>query len=200
MKKEKEIIPKEEVLYPVEKILNKRKVGKIIQYEVKWKGYKKKLTWEPIENLSEVMELIEDYENSVKPKEDLKKSKRSDSVNSKPKNFLSRKRTSDFSEEREQEKSQLNSSKEFNEEANIIENDSDNEISFKAIPAKFNPSHENSQQGRTAKATKKSSDKKNETIKPLRSYHTRGNTDKLSKEESVDKILNELYIYKFYLQ
>ena len=59
--------------YIVEKILDKKKTNGIMKYKVKWEGYSEnECTWEPRENLSNVKYLIEEYENSIKPKEKIK--------------------------------------------------------------------------------------------------------------------------------
>ena len=54
----------------VEKILKKGKDknGNIL-YKIKWKGMSEtNATWEPIENLFDILPLIKDYENQIKKK------------------------------------------------------------------------------------------------------------------------------------
>lgn len=54
-------------IYEVEKIIDKRKRFGKDEYKVKWLGYKmSECTWEPVENLLNVMDEIEKYENSHK--------------------------------------------------------------------------------------------------------------------------------------
>lgn len=49
--------------YSVEKIIDKRKYKGKIQYKVKWEGYSiDECTWEPLNHLENVKDLIEDYE------------------------------------------------------------------------------------------------------------------------------------------
>merc|ERR1712187_1028957 len=52
--------------YEVEKVLNKRMVGGITEYLVKWKGWENEedRTWEPEENLKGSEKLIKKYEAS----------------------------------------------------------------------------------------------------------------------------------------
>jgi len=50
----------------VDKILNKKKVGKKILYLVKWDGYcDKDATWEPVSNLKNIKEVIREYESKT---------------------------------------------------------------------------------------------------------------------------------------
>jgi hypothetical protein len=59
--------------YIVEKVLNKRKVDGVIEYLIKWEGYEtEESTWEPIDNLKNIMNLIQDYENKEKKKQIIK--------------------------------------------------------------------------------------------------------------------------------
>ena len=54
-------------IYEVEKIIGKRYVQGKIEYKVKWLGYKMtECTWEPEENLVNVRDLIEKFENNEK--------------------------------------------------------------------------------------------------------------------------------------
>lgn len=58
------IIKKIEEEFEVEKILEKRKIGKKIEYLVKWKGYDNisDNTWESIQNLKNAMESVDEFE------------------------------------------------------------------------------------------------------------------------------------------
>jgi len=50
-------------VYEVEKILDKSFSNGKIKYLIKWVGYpKEESTWEPLENLSNILEMITDYE------------------------------------------------------------------------------------------------------------------------------------------
>merc|ERR1712032_969931 len=69
-----EILEKSQILedeYIVEKILDKKKVNGKIKYKVKWEGYDNldDCTWEPKENLKNVLYLIEEFDKSLKKKE-----------------------------------------------------------------------------------------------------------------------------------
>lgn len=56
-------------IYEVQKIIGKKIKGKTIHYKVKWKGYKAEdSTWEPIENLVNVRNLIQKYEKRIELK------------------------------------------------------------------------------------------------------------------------------------
>lgn len=62
--------------YIVEKILEKKKVGSVWKYKVKWEGYsEEECTWEPRENLKNVKYLIEEFENKNGDKKDIKNEK-----------------------------------------------------------------------------------------------------------------------------
>ena len=53
----------DEDVYEVEKILEKRLVGKRVQYLVKWEGYGiEQATWEPVSNLSNVKNIVKEFE------------------------------------------------------------------------------------------------------------------------------------------
>jgi hypothetical protein len=59
--------------YIVEKILDKKKVGSVWKYRVKWEGFpEEECTWEPKENLRNVKYLLDEFqtkqENKDKPK------------------------------------------------------------------------------------------------------------------------------------
>uniref|UniRef100_A0A915DU22 Chromo domain-containing protein n=1 Tax=Ditylenchus dipsaci TaxID=166011 RepID=A0A915DU22_9BILA len=68
----------EETLYEVEDILDSRTKDGVLEYEVKWKGYKK-TSWEPEESLVECQDVVRFFEERVK-KEKLTKSTSSNSV------------------------------------------------------------------------------------------------------------------------
>ena len=49
----------EDLFFEVENIIDSKHFGQIIKYRVNWKGYDKTDdTWEPFENIKEVMDLI----------------------------------------------------------------------------------------------------------------------------------------------
>ena len=51
-----------EEVYTVEKILDKKTIGSKVHYLVKWKGYPlSEATWEPLENLSNALDLIREF-------------------------------------------------------------------------------------------------------------------------------------------
>ena len=53
----------EEKFYTVEKILERKKVGKKTLYYVKWEGFPSEQgTWEPLQNLKNVKEMVKDFE------------------------------------------------------------------------------------------------------------------------------------------
>ncbi len=52
--------------YTVEKILAKRMNNGKIEYLIKWEGYSiKETTWEPMKNLKNVAEMIDEYEVKI---------------------------------------------------------------------------------------------------------------------------------------
>lgn len=54
----------DEKFYTVEKILEKKKVGKKTLYYVKWDGFPSDQgTWEPLQNLKNVKEMVKDFES-----------------------------------------------------------------------------------------------------------------------------------------
>jgi len=62
-------------IYEVEKIIGKRYVQGKIEYKVKWLGYKMtECTWEPEENLVNVRDLIDKFENKNEKNENQLKS------------------------------------------------------------------------------------------------------------------------------
>lgn len=53
-------------IYEVEKIIDKKNDGDTVKYLVKWEGYPiSESTWEPISNLKNVLDLIEEYEKRL---------------------------------------------------------------------------------------------------------------------------------------
>lgn len=57
LKKEKKEV------YTVERIIGKKKEGKVLKYKVLWQGFSEKdATWEPESNLENVKDLVEEYE------------------------------------------------------------------------------------------------------------------------------------------
>lgn len=77
-----------ERLYIVEKILDKKKIKGVWKYFVKWEGYsEKENTWEPFENLDNVIDMVEEFNikwsqkeenNSPKPQKLNKKASKED--------------------------------------------------------------------------------------------------------------------------
>ena len=61
----------EDDYYEVEKIVDKRKFKGKMQYFVKWKNYPSSTnTWEPMSHLKNVNDLVEEYENELKGKDE----------------------------------------------------------------------------------------------------------------------------------
>jgi hypothetical protein len=59
--------------YEVESILEKRKMGGKWKYKIKWVGYpEEQCTWEPVENLDNVQDLLEEFEANF-AKQEVKK-------------------------------------------------------------------------------------------------------------------------------
>lgn len=59
----------DEDFFSVEKILDKRVKGKRVQYLVKWEGYSEdQNTWEPLSNLRNVKDLVQEYERKLSEK------------------------------------------------------------------------------------------------------------------------------------
>jgi len=59
--------------YKVEKILNKRDIKRKLNYLVRWKKYTaEEDTWEELENLENMMDLVEDFEKEIR-KEEIRK-------------------------------------------------------------------------------------------------------------------------------
>ena len=53
-------------IYTVDKILDRKKVGKKVMYYVKWDGYSEKEgTWEPIANLKNVKDMVKEFDAQV---------------------------------------------------------------------------------------------------------------------------------------
>ena len=130
-------------VYQVEKIVGKRWKGGRVQYKVKWEGYPySQCTWEPLEHLQTVFELIDQYNESQqttskkskkeKDEEHLrKKRKKSSSVSQEEKSeesSNSRKIKSNFSEKKD---SKDNSNKEQNGIANSQDKEVDGVITIK---------------------------------------------------------------------
>ena len=76
----------EDCMYNVEKILDRRKSkNNKLLYKIKWEGYPmNQCTWEPLENLSTVSELVEEYDKSHPMKQNKKGSNKN--------NFLGKKK------------------------------------------------------------------------------------------------------------
>ena len=79
----------EEILYNIEKIIERRKRNGEYQYKIKWEGYPmSQCTWEPLKNLESAIELVEEY-NLTHPIITQKSPK---SVNKKKNIFINKKR------------------------------------------------------------------------------------------------------------
>ena len=80
-----------EKLYIIEKILDRRKKNGKFEYKIKWEGYPmNESTWEPMENLETVKELVEEYNNTHPITDKKKSSKVSHKKN--PGSFIHKKR------------------------------------------------------------------------------------------------------------
>jgi hypothetical protein len=56
------VTPEGEEEYEVERIINSRKVGRKVEFRVRWKGYRlEEDTWEPRENLSNAQDALRDF-------------------------------------------------------------------------------------------------------------------------------------------
>jgi hypothetical protein len=63
---EPEFVDEEEPAWEVESILRKRRRGRRVEYLVKWAGYPiEEATWEPLENLQNADEAIQEFEDST---------------------------------------------------------------------------------------------------------------------------------------
>ncbi len=70
------ILEGENNLYEVEKILSRRVNNGKLQYKIKWKNYPiNQSTWEPMENLTTVKEMLEDFDIKLAQEEFDKKQK-----------------------------------------------------------------------------------------------------------------------------
>src|SRR5258705_8849118 len=57
-----------DLFFDVDKIVDSKRFGKVIKYRVRWKGYDETDdTWEPLENVSKVIDLVKDFHH-LKPK------------------------------------------------------------------------------------------------------------------------------------
>ena len=94
-------------VYQVEKIVGKRWKGGKVQYKVKWEGYPySQCTWEPLENLQTVIELIDQYNESQQTtSKKVKKDNEEDYLHKKRKNS-----GSDAHEEKKEKKTDKESS------------------------------------------------------------------------------------------
>ena len=73
----------EEEQYEVEEILEKKKVGGKWKYKIKWVGYSvDQCTWEPMENLDNVLEMLAEFEADWTRKEEMKIEKKPSLKNS----------------------------------------------------------------------------------------------------------------------
>lgn len=130
-------------VYQVEKIVGKRWKGGRVQYKVKWEGYPySQCTWEPLEHLQTVFELIDQYNESQqttskkakkeKDEEHLrKKRKKSSSVSQEEKSEESSNSRKIKSNSSEKKDSKDNSNKEQNGIANSQDKEVDGVITIK---------------------------------------------------------------------
>ena len=130
-------------VYQVEKIVGKRWKGGRVQYKVKWEGYPySQCTWEPLEHLQTVFELIDQYNESQqttskkskkeKDEEHLrKKRKKSSSVSQEEKSEESSNSRKIKSNSSEKKDSKDNSNKEQNGIANSQDEEFDGVITIK---------------------------------------------------------------------
>ena len=128
-------------VYQVEKIVGKRWKGGRVQYKVKWEGYPySQCTWEPLEHLQTVFELIDQYnesqqttsKKSEKDEEHLrKKRKKSSSVSQEEKSEESSNSRKIKSNSSEKKDSKDNSNKEQNGIANSQDKEVDGVITIK---------------------------------------------------------------------
>ena len=130
-------------VYQVEKIVGKRWKGGRVQYKVKWEGYPySQCTWEPLEHLQTVFELIDQYNESQqttskkskkeKDEEHLrKKRKKSSSVSQEEKSEESSNSRKIKSNSSERKDSKDNSNKEQNGIANSQDKEFDGVITIK---------------------------------------------------------------------
>ena len=128
-------------VYQVEKIVGKRWKGGRVQYKVKWEGYPySQCTWEPLEHLQTVFELIDQYnesqqttsKKSEKDEEHLrKKRKKSSSVSQEEKSEESSNSRKIKSNSSEKKDSKDNSNKEQNGIANSQDKEFDGVITIK---------------------------------------------------------------------
>ena len=129
-------------VYQVEKIVGKRWKGGRVQYKVKWEGYPySQCTWEPLEHLQTVFELIDQYnesqqttsKKSIKEKDEehlRKKRKKSSSVSQEEKSEESSNSRKIKSNSSEKKDSKDNSNKEQNGIANSQDKEVDGVITI----------------------------------------------------------------------
>jgi len=78
-------------LYQVEKITDKKIIDGQLKYKIKWKNLPDKdSTWEPIEHLTNVVDMINEYEANSKKQNKIPTQK--DSINDYNQNKLNKKR------------------------------------------------------------------------------------------------------------
>ena len=112
-----------ETLYNVEKILDRRKVNGKFEYKIKWEGYPmNQSTWEPMENLETVKELVEEY-NRTHPITEKKRSSKASSHKKNSNSFINKKRN----EENDEKNQQINQNENKLDDANKI-NDDDSKV------------------------------------------------------------------------
>ena len=81
--------------YQVEEIVDRRKAKGKYEYLIKWKGFKDQYTWEPIENLENMRQDIEEYDEMYEEANmNNKKSKNRNNLNKKRKRKSIKEKTS----------------------------------------------------------------------------------------------------------
>ena len=108
-----------EVLYNIEKVLDRKKVNGRFEYKIKWEGYPlSQSTWEPMENLETVKDLVEEY-NRTHPITEKKRSSKASSTKKNSNSFIQKKRN----EENDEKNQQINQNENKLEDTNKINDD-----------------------------------------------------------------------------
>ena len=108
----------EEQLYNVEKILDHRFVNGKLEYKIKWENYPmSQCTWEPLKNLENVKDLVDEYNNNHPVKTDTKEARTKKKNESKT--FINKKRKNEPKEKTNNETDENNvPSKNLNQNEN----------------------------------------------------------------------------------
>ncbi len=121
-----------EEYYNIEKILERRKVGNKFEYKIKWEGYPlNQSTWEPMKNLQNAHELIEEFDKTHPIDVESETPKKKENTNNNKKKKIEEEPIKEIKENDEELKNQ----KEVNSENNNDENSKilifENENSYK---------------------------------------------------------------------